>query len=104
MLFHLLKSTLHFKANDCSIGTFIRFYMQSALHSKANACNIGTFIKSNIQMWVEKNPKAFAYKFYRPFTQQCRLPFRAFCQALKSLHLLSLQVHFNENIFSMTQG
>ena len=28
MLYHLLKSTLHSKANACNIGTFIRFYMQ----------------------------------------------------------------------------
>ena len=45
MLYHLLKSTLHSKAN---------FYMQSTLYSKANACNIGTFIRFYIQMWVEK--------------------------------------------------
>ena len=24
-----------------------------------------------MQMWVEKNPKAFAYRNYRHFTQQC---------------------------------
>ena len=71
MLYHLLKSTLHLKANACSIGTFIRFYMQSSLHSKANACNIGTFIRFYIQMRVQKKNKAFAYRFYRPFTQQC---------------------------------
>ena len=28
MLYHLLKRTLHSKANACSIGTFIRFYSQ----------------------------------------------------------------------------
>ena len=72
MLYHLLKSTLHLKANACSIGTFIRFYMQSSLHSKANACNIGTFIRFYIQMRVQIKNKAFAYRFYRPFTQQCR--------------------------------
>ena len=71
MLYHLLKSTLHLKANACSIGTFIRFYMQSSLHSKANACNIGTFIRFYIQMRVQIKNKAFAYRFYRPFTQQC---------------------------------
>ena len=72
MLYHLLKSTLHSKAkNAFNIGTFIRFYMQSTLHSKANACNIGTFIRFYIQMRVQKNNKAFAYRFYRPFTQQC---------------------------------
>ena len=71
MLYHLLKSTLHLKANACSIGTFIRFYMQSSLHSKANACNIGTFIRFYIQMQVQIKNKAFAYRFYRPFTQQC---------------------------------
>ena len=71
MLYHLLKSTLHSKANACNIGTFIRFYMQSTLHSKANACNIGTIIRFYIQMRVQKNNKAFAYRFYRPFTQQC---------------------------------
>ena len=54
MLYHLLKITLHSKANACNIGTFIRFYMQSTLHSKANACNIGTFIRFYMQMWVEK--------------------------------------------------
>ena len=70
MLYHLLKSTLHLKANACSIGTFIRFYMQSSLHSKANACNIGTFIRFYIQMRVQIKNKAFAYRFYRPFTQQ----------------------------------
>ena len=73
MLYHLLKSTLHLKANACSIGTFIRFYMQSSLHSKANACNIGTFIRFYIQMRVQIKNKAFAYRFYRPFTQQCNL-------------------------------
>ena len=73
MLYHLLKSTLHLKANACSIGTFIRFYMQSSLHSKANACNIGTFIRFYIQMRVQIKNKAFAYRFYRPFTQQCKL-------------------------------
>ena len=73
MLYHLLKSTLHLKANACSIGTFIRFYMQSSLHSKANACNIGTFIRFYIQMRVQIKNKAFAYRFYRPFTQQCGL-------------------------------
>ena len=73
MLYHLLKSTLHLKANACSIGTFIRFYMQSSLHSKANACNIGTFIRFYIQMRVQIKNKAFAYRFYRPFTQQCLL-------------------------------
>ena len=57
MLYHLLKSTLHLKANACSIGTFIRFYMQSSLHSKANACNIGTFIRFYIQMRVQKKTK-----------------------------------------------
>ena len=72
MLYHLLKSTLHPKANACSIGTFITFYMQSSLYSKANACNIGTFIRSYIQMRVQIKNKAFAYRFYRPFTQQCR--------------------------------
>ena len=71
MLYHLLKSTLHLKANACSIGTFIRFYMQSSLHSKANACNKGTFIRFYIQMRVQIKNKAFAYRFYRPFTQQC---------------------------------
>jgi len=71
MLYHLLKSTLHPKANACSIGTFITFYMQSSLYSKANACNIGTFIRSYIQMRVQIKNKAFAYRFYRPFTQQC---------------------------------
>ena len=50
MLYHLLKSTLHSKANACNIGTFIRFY---------------------IQMRVQIKNKAFAYRFYRPFTQQC---------------------------------
>ena len=75
MLYHLLKSTLHPKANACSIGTFITFYMQSSLYSKANACNIGTFIRSYIQMWVQIKNKAFAYRFYRPFTQQCSLYF-----------------------------
>ena len=70
LLYHLLKSTLHLKANACSIGTFIRFYMQSSLHSKANACNIGTFIRFYIQMRVQIKNKAFAYRFYRPFTQQ----------------------------------
>ena len=68
MLYHLLKSTLHSKANACNIGTFIRFYMQSTLNSKANACNIGPFIRFYNQMRVEKN-KAFTYRFYRPFTQ-----------------------------------
>ena len=72
MLYHLLKSTLHPKANACSIGTFITFYMQSSLYSKANACNIGTFIRSYIQMRVQIKNKAFAYRFYRPFTQQCK--------------------------------
>ena len=57
MLYHLLKSTLHLKANACSIGTFIRFYMQSSLHSKANACNIGTFIRFYIQMRVQIKKK-----------------------------------------------
>jgi hypothetical protein len=74
ILYHLLKSTLHHKANACSIGTFIRFYMQSSLHSKANACNIGTFIRFYIQMQVQIKNKAFAYRFYRPFTQQCKWP------------------------------
>ena len=74
MLYHLLKSTLHPKANACSIGTFITFYMQSSLYSKANACNIGTFIRSYIQMRVQIKNKAFAYRFYRPFTQQCTFP------------------------------
>ena len=46
-LYHLLNFTLHSKGNACNIGTFIRFYMQ---------------------MRVEK--KTFAYRFYRPFTQQ----------------------------------
>ena len=73
MLYHLLKSTLHPKANACSIGTFITFYMQSSLYSKANACNIGTFIRSYIQMRVQIKNKAFAYRFYRPFTQQWTL-------------------------------
>ena len=72
MLYHLLKSTLHPKANACSIGTFITFYMQNSLYSKANACNIGTFIRSYIQMRVQVKDKAFAYRFYRPFTQQWR--------------------------------
>ena len=49
LLYHLLNFTLHSKANACNIGTFIRFYMQ---------------------MWVENNNKAFAYRFFRPFTQQ----------------------------------
>ena len=57
MLYHLLKSTLHSKANACNIGTFIRFYMQSTLHSKANACNIGTFIRFYNQMRVQKKKK-----------------------------------------------
>ena len=57
MLYHLLKSTLHPKANACSIGTFITFYMQSSLYSKANACNIGTFIRFYNQMRVPKKPK-----------------------------------------------
>ena len=57
MLYHLLKSTLHSKANACNIGTFIRFYMQSTLHSKANACNIGTFIRFYNQIRVEKQTK-----------------------------------------------
>ena len=70
MLYHLLKSTLHPKANACSIGTFITFYMQSSLYSKANACNIGTFIRFYIQMRVQIKNKAFAYRLYRPFTQQ----------------------------------
>ena len=73
MLYHLLKSTLHSIANACSIGTFITFYMQSSLYSKANACNIGTFIRFYIQMRVQIKNKAFAYRFYRPFTQQCSL-------------------------------
>merc|ERR1711956_83713 len=56
-LYHLLNFTIHSKANACTIGTFIRFYMQMWVESKANACNIGTFIKFYIQMRVEKNPK-----------------------------------------------
>ena len=39
--------------------------------NKANACNIGTFIRFYIQMRVQIKNKAFAYRFYRPFTQQC---------------------------------
>ena len=78
MLYHLLKSTLHPKANACSIGTFITFYMQSSLYSKANACNIGTFIRSYIQMRVQIKNKAFAYRFYRPFTQQCVVCLKTF--------------------------
>ena len=54
LLYYLLKSTLHSKANAFNIGTFIRFYMQSTLHSKANACNVGIFIKFYIQMRVQK--------------------------------------------------
>ena len=73
MLYHLLKSTLHSKANACNIGTFIRFYMQSTLHSKANACNIGTFIRFYNQMRVGKKPKHLPIDSmgHRPFTQQC---------------------------------
>ena len=41
------------------------------LHSKPNACKIGTFIRFQIQMRVQIKNKAFAYRFYRPFTQQC---------------------------------
>ena len=52
LLYYLLKSTLHSKANVFNIGTFIRFYMQSTLHS------------------TYKKNKAFAYRFYGPFTQQ----------------------------------
>ena len=33
-LYHLLKVTLHSKANACSIGTFIRFYMQMRVEKK----------------------------------------------------------------------
>ena len=80
MLYHLLKSTLHPKANACSIGTFITFYMQSSLYSKANACNIGTFIRFYIQMRVQIKNKAFAYRFYRPFTQQCIFGQNSFCR------------------------
>ena len=58
MLYHLLKSTLHLKANACSIGTFIRFYMQSSLHSKANACNIGTFIRFYMQSTLHSKANA----------------------------------------------
>ena len=49
-LYHLINFTLHSKANACNIGTCFRFYMQ---------------------MRVEKNPKAFAYRTYSHFTQQC---------------------------------
>ena len=48
MLYHLLKSTLHSKANACNTGTCFRFYMQ---------------------IRVEKN-NAFAHRIYSPFTQQ----------------------------------
>ena len=87
MLYHLLKSTLHLKANACSIGTFIRFYMQSSLHSKANACNIGTFIRFYIQMQVQIENKAFAYRFYRPFTQQCTPKFLGMAAAYFVCHI-----------------
>ena len=49
-LYHLLNFTLHFKANACNIGTCFRFYTQ---------------------MQVENNNKAFAYRIYSHFTQQC---------------------------------
>ena len=34
MLYHLLKSSLHSKANACNIGTFIRFYIQMRVEKK----------------------------------------------------------------------
>ena len=92
MLYHLLKSTLHLKANACSIGTFISFYMQRSLHSKANACNIGTFIRFYIQMRVQIKNKAFAYRFYRPFTQQC------------SPQILTCFIHLKRTFYSNFRG
>ena len=38
--------------------------------TKANACNISTFIRFYMQMRVEK---AFVYRIYRHFTQQCSI-------------------------------
>ena len=58
-LYHLLNVTLHSKANVCNIGTLIRFYMQ---------------------MRVEKKDKAFAYRFYRPLTEQCILTKATLCR------------------------
>ena len=62
---HLLKVTLHSKANACNKGTFIRFYMQ---------------------MRVEKT-KAFVYRIYCPFTQQCiyNMLYTCFVNKLKPL-------------------
>ena len=68
-LYHLLNCTLHSKANAWNIGTCFRFYMQ---------------------MQVEKTNKAFAYKIYSHFTQQCGL---FSCHFSNHFPVSSLQKH-----------
>ena len=45
MLYHLLKSTLHSKANARNMGTSVGLYMQSRLHSKEHDNKTGTYIR-----------------------------------------------------------
>ena len=59
----------HRHSSDKIYGALLYHLLNFTLHSKANACNIGTFIRFYMQMQVEI--KAFAYRLYRPFTQQC---------------------------------
>ena len=63
-LYHLLNFTLHSKADAYSIGTCFIFYMQMSRY-------ICTWFRFYTQMRVEKPPKAFAYRIYSHFTQQC---------------------------------
>ena len=79
MLYHLLKSTLHLKANACSIGTFIRFYMQSTLHSKANVCNIGTFIRFYMQNTLHSKANACNIGTFIRFYIRMRVEKKSIC-------------------------
>ena len=48
------------------IGICFRFYTQMLIY-------IGTCFSFYAQMRVEKKPKAFAYRIYSHFTQQCMI-------------------------------
>ena len=58
--------------HECFTISCVKTYhlLNSTLHSKANAC-YRHFVLDFMARAYGKKPKAFAYRFYKPFTQQC---------------------------------
>ena len=67
----MLWGFFHMHSNDKIYSLKLYHLLNFTLHSKANACNTGTCFRFYMQMRVEKTHKAFAYRIYSHFTQQC---------------------------------